>query len=429
MTGQPFPSVLSRQTSPTRFLGAATAFRARFTAFVARIAPLLSKCSSIWPEGARAMTIQQRYRQRVGDGLRWRAFATVALLALLVSTQLLFQPHLFEMWEPRDVALGWAEYLGQVAAIGAVLLVAVVAVEESPVTGGIARTLLLAAALVLPVLVLSGLFAWRYSGNWLPASPWQLLGESLKFSLLGAFAYGVRLLQRNAERANAEALALDESQRELERQAEESQLQLLQAQIEPHFLFNTLANVRRLYRRQPAAGAEAIDNLMVYLRAALPQVRRSESTLGDEFELAQAYLQLFRVRMGSRLRFVLDLPPELRQVPFPPMVLLTLAENAIKHGLAPADSGGTVRIMARVVDGTRLEISVADDGVGFGPSTSGSGVGLVNIRRQLAARYGDGARLTLEQATDGGVCARVTLPCHSGVARGVAPPLAAAVRA
>jgi sensor histidine kinase YesM len=327
--------------------------------------------------------------------------------------------------ELRDIAIGWAEYFGQVVAIGAVLLVSVVAVEESPVAQYCPR-LLLTTALVLRC---SCSAACSFGAGQLAAgAPWQVLGESLKFRS-GAFAYGVRALQRNAARVNSEALALNTSQRELERQAEESQLQLLQAQIEPHFLFNTLANVRRLYRRQPAAGAEAIDNLMVYLRAALPQVRRSESTLGDEFELAQAYLQLFRVRMGSRLRFVLDLPPELRQVPFPPMVLLTLAENAIKHGLAPADSGGTVRIMARVVDGTRLEISVADDGVGFGPSTSGSGVGLVNIRRQLAARYGDGARLTLEQATDGGVCARVTLPCHSGVARGVAPPLAAAVRA
>lgn len=371
------------------------------------------------------MTIQQSYWQRVGDGLRWPAFATVALLALLVSTQLLFQPHLFEMWEPRDIALAWAEYLGQVAAIGAVLLVAVVAVEQSSVTGRIARALLLAAALVLPVLVLSGLFAWRYSGNWLPAAPWQVVGESLKFSLLGAFAYGVRALQRNVSRVNAEALALDASQRELERQAEEAQLLLLQAQIEPHFLFNTLANVRRLYRQQPAAGAETIDNLMVYLRAALPQVRRSESTLGDEFELAQAYLQLFRVRMGSRLRFVLDLPPELRHVPFPPMVLVTLAENAIKHGLAPADSGGTVRIAARA-DRARLEVSVADDGVGFGPSTSGSGVGLVNIRRQLAARCGDGARLTLEEGPVSGVCARIVMPLAATAARSAPLRLAGA---
>lgn len=356
------------------------------------------------------------YWQRVRRTLGWRAFGVVVLLALAMSTQLLFQPHLFEMWELPDIALSWAEYLGQLSVIGAVLLVAVVAVEQLPLAGRTARVMLLGVALALPVLLLTCLFAWVYSGNWLPAAPSQVLGETLKFSLLGTFGYGVRALQRHAERAKAQALALDASQRELERQAEEAQLQLLQAQIEPHFLFNTLANVRRLYRRQPAAGAEVVDSLMVYLRAALPQVRRTESTLGDEFDLAQAYLQLFRVRMGARLRFTLDLPPELRPQPFPPVVLVTLAENAIKHGLAPADCGGTVRIAARLNE-RRLQVSVSDDGVGFdGASAGGSGVGLVNIRRQLAVRYGDEARLTLEDA-DPGVCARITLPRLAAVER------------
>jgi sensor histidine kinase YesM len=129
--------------------------------------------------------------------------------------------------------------------------------------------------------------------------------------------------------------------------------------------------------------------------------------LGDEFELVQAYLQLFKVRMGRRLRFTLDLAPELRPLPFPPMVLVTLAENAIKHGLAPADLGGTVDVAASR-NGTSLVVTVTDDGVGFGASAGGTGVGLVNIRRQLAARYGDGARLTLEQ--QGGVCARIVVP-------------------
>jgi sensor histidine kinase YesM len=373
------------------------------------------------------MAVEPSYWQRVGNGLRSRDFAIVALLALLVSTQLLFQPHLFEMWALPDIAQAWTEYFVQVAAIGVALLVAIVAVEQSWATGVAVRPLLLAAALVLPTLMLVGLFASYYSGSWPPAAPWQVLGETLKFSLLGAFAYAVRVLQRHAERANAEALALDAAQRALEHQTEEARLQLLQAQIEPHFLFNTLATVRRLYRQQPAAGAEAIDNLMVYLRAALPQVRRSEATLGDEFELVEAYLQLFRVRMGSRLRFVLDLPPALRAVPFPPMVLVTLAENAIKHGLAPADLGGTVHITARV-RGARLEVSVTDDGVGFGASAAGSGVGLVNIRRQLAARYGEHAGITLEQGTAGGVCARVTLPWQAAVAQGAPSRLARTVR-
>jgi sensor histidine kinase YesM len=368
------------------------------------------------------------YWQRVREGLTWRTFAATALLALLVSTQLLFQPHLFEMWELPDIAQAWGEYFGQVTSIGVALLAGIVAVEQVRTHSRVERAALLGCALLLPALLLVALFAWYYSGNWLPTAPWQVLGEALKFSALGAFAYGVRALQRHEERANAQALELEAAQRELERQAEEAQLQLLQAQIEPHFLFNTLANVRRLYRRRPEAGAEAVDNLMAYLRAALPQVRRTESTLADEFDLVQAYLQLFQVRMGSRLRFALDLPPALRGVAFPPMLLVTLAENAIKHGLAPTDLGGSVRIEARAGAG-RLEVSVADDGVGFGGAGSGgSGVGLINIRRQLAARYGDAARLVLEPGAAGGLRARVTLPWHGAAAHGGAPPRAAGAR-
>jgi sensor histidine kinase YesM len=366
------------------------------------------------------------YGQRVRQGLERRAFGAVAVLALLVSTQLLFQPHLFEMWELPDIAQAWGEYFVQVALIGVALLAAIVAVEQATPQSRAARAALLGGALLLPVLLLVALFGWYYSGNWLPASPWQLLGETLKFSALGAFAYGVRALERHAERADAQALALDTAQRELQRQAQAAQLQLLQAQIEPHFLFNTLANVRRLYRQRPVAGSEAIDNLMAYLRAALPQVRRTESTLAEEFDLVQAYLQLFRVRMGARLRFTLDLPPPLRGVPFPPMLLVTLAENAIKHGLAPSELGGSVRIAAQVA-GDRLEVSVADDGVGFGgASSSGSGVGLVNIRRQLAARYGQRARLVIEPAVSSGVNVRVTLPWPGPARPSAAAPRSAA---
>ncbi len=122
----------------------------------------------------------------------------------------------------------------------------------------------------------------------------------------------MRALRCHARSADDSARQLQASRQELERQAEEAQLQLSQAQIEPYFLFNTLANVRRLCRKDPRAGAEAIDNLMTYSRAALPQVRRTESTLGDEFELVQAYLQLFKVGMGRRLHFTLDIAPELK---------------------------------------------------------------------------------------------------------------------
>ena len=347
--------------------------------------------------------------QRFRAALSWRAFGTVGLLAWLVSTRILFQPDLFEMWELPDIAQGWATYFGELLVMGVLTWLSVAAVEQWRVRRPLLRGTLVVLAVVFPVLVVIWIIAWQYSGRWWPVAPWGVLGEVLKYSMFAGIVYAARALRRHAERANTQALALAAMQRELEREAAEAQLQLLQAQIEPHFLFNTLANVRQLYRKQPAAGAQTIDNLMVYLRAALPKVRRSESTLGDEFELARAYLQLFQVRMGPRLRFTLDLPAALRSLPFPPMVLVTLAENAIKHGLAPTDNGGAVHLAARR-SGKTLEVSVADDGVGFGPDSGGSGVGLVNIRRQLAARFGHGASLSLEQRDSGGVIAQVRLP-------------------
>lgn len=354
------------------------------------------------------------YWRQVRSELNVSVLGIAVGLALLISTQVLFQPHLFEMWELVDIVIGWARYFGEVLAITVAMVLAVAMAERSAIGQRPLQALLVVAALALPAQVLAVVFAWGYTGT-LPASPLSLFGEGLKYSLIGAFLLGVRAVHRRALRAADEARAAHAAHLELERQVDDAQLQLLQAQIEPHFLFNTLANVRRLYRKQPAAGAEAIDNLMVYLRAALPQLRRKTSTLGDEFELVRAYLQLFQVRMGERLHFTLDLPPLLRGVPFPPTVLVTLAENAIKHGIAPADLGGTIRIGAES-NGERVEVTVSDDGVGFGVGAGGNGTGLIHVRRQLAARYADAAQLTLEQAEAGGVRARILVPWISPTA-------------
>ena len=364
---------------------------------------------------ARLAAINSGYWRRVHFELNIVAVVGAVALALLISTQVLFQPHLFEMWDLLDIVASWARYFGEVLAVLATMVIAVAMVEHLAMKRRADRALLLVSALVLLPQLLLLVFAWGYTGTWAPASPLSIFGEGLKYSLLGAFVLGVRALHRRALRADEEARAAHAARLELERQVDDAQLQLLQAQIEPHFLFNTLANVRRLYRKRPAAGAEAIDNLMVYLRAALPQLRRTTSTLGEEFELVQAYLQLFKVRMGQRLHFTLDLPPSLRGVPFPPAVLITLAENAIKHGLAPADLGGAIDVAA-VRNGERIEVTVIDDGVGFGAGAGGSGTGLVNVRRQLAARYGDAAQLTLEQIEAGGVCARIVVPWTSAEA-------------
>ncbi|TAK51748.1 MAG: hypothetical protein EPO27_02260 [Betaproteobacteria bacterium] len=194
----------------------------------------------------------------------------------------------------------------------------------------------------------------------------------------------------------------------LEQQRQEARLRLLQAQIEPHFLFNTLSNIRRLCQTDAAAGRRMLAQLTRYLRAALPKFRVEEATLADEIEIVAAYLGLQKTRMGERLRFEIDVPPELRGVRVPPMMLATLVENAIKHGIAPLAEGGSIRVRAAAAAGA-LTLEVTDDGRGFAAG-SGSGVGLANIRARLNELHGGRAALLLEAAAPRGVVATITLP-------------------
>ena len=194
----------------------------------------------------------------------------------------------------------------------------------------------------------------------------------------------------------------------LEKQRSESRLRLLQAQIEPHFLFNTLSNIRRLCQNDAAGGRAMLGQLSRYLRAALPKIRENETTLGDEIELVSAYLGVQAIRMGERLQVVIRVPPALLAANVPPMMLATLVENAIKHGIAPLTEGGSIVVTASR-RGDALLLSVADTGKGFDAS-SGSGVGLANIRARLAALYGAAATLKLEANSPRGVIASLSLP-------------------
>jgi LytS/YehU family sensor histidine kinase len=229
-----------------------------------------------------------------------------------------------------------------------------------------------------------------------------------RYALLGGMLTIVGEFYRH-ETASIEAMQRAEVDRAtFEREMAEARLQVLQAQIEPHFLFNTLANVRRLYDKNPAAGDRMLENLMRYLEVALPRMRDDASTLGRDSELVDAFLRIQRIRMGERLTFSIDIPAALLAHSVPPMMLLTLAENAIKHGLNPSPEGGLLRVTARA-EADRLVLSVADTGVGFGPG-SGAGTGLANIRARLAAQFGDRASLALENNDLGGVTATIALP-------------------
>ena len=194
-------------------------------------------------------------------------------------------------------------------------------------------------------------------------------------------------------------------------------LTVLQAQVEPHFLFNTLASVHSLIRNDPARAEATLEALVDHLRATLPKLRAGvgspHSTLDMQLEVCRSYLDVMLVRMGSRLRYELHVPKVLREHPFPPFMLISLVENAVKHGIEPSAAGGCIQIHAAVARGdsepTSLEVSVQDDGVGLRPGLS-DGVGLVNLRAQLAAQFGALGRFSIGARPGGGVNATICLP-------------------
>ena len=225
---------------------------------------------------------------------------------------------------------------------------------------------------------------------------------------VGVVAATLLVYREREARAHANLRTSESTRYQLEKQVLEARLKLMQAQIEPHFLFNTLANVQHLVETNPPLAARTLESLIAYLRAALPQMREDGTTLGREIALAHAYLDIQQLRMGSRLQFSVELPNNLRSAIFPPMMLLTLVENAIKHGLDPLQQGGAINVAAELHDGV-LVVSVADTGQGL-LEASGIGVGLVNIRERLTALYGKAAKLELEENEPCGVLARISIP-------------------
>jgi LytS/YehU family sensor histidine kinase len=219
-------------------------------------------------------------------------------------------------------------------------------------------------------------------------------------------------LLKYRERRAAEALHNAEAERHvLEKQSIETELKLMQAQVEPHFLFNTLASVQYLTETDPPQATRLLGHLLAYLRAALPQLRTARTTLGQEIDLVTAYLSILRMRMGERLAFTIDVPDGLRAQPFPPVLLISVVENAITHGLEPLAEGGTLRIEGRMND-NRLVVAVVDTGRGLTGATShpGQGVGLANVRQRLAALFGPRGRFTLEEVAPHGARATIEIP-------------------
>ncbi len=200
-----------------------------------------------------------------------------------------------------------------------------------------------------------------------------------------------------------------------EKAAIKADLKRLQAQVEPHFLFNTLSTILSLIDTNPATGKTMLENLTGYLRTSLDRSRKKDSTIGQEMTMIRSYMEIFKLRMGDRFRYRFDIADEARSLPFPPMLIQPLVENALQHGIEPKVDGGQIRIRVSTSEKT-IRVVVSDTGIGM-PTSAGVGVGLTNIKDRLIALYGDHGKLTLEENHPTGLTAIIEVPhvadsCH-----------------
>jgi hypothetical protein len=275
------------------------------------------------------------------------------------------------------------------------------------------------AAVALEMWLTGGTLGSNEKGGGVFGSIVGIASDLVRYAFIGMVITGAWLYTRTeADHAAAIAQCAVDSAR-MDQQTAEARLSMLEAQIEPHFLFNTLAHVKRLYETDPAAGARMLRNLKAYLAVALPQMRATDATLGRELDHTMAYLDIQQIRMGRRLAYAIDVDDALRGARLPPLMLLTLVENAIKHGLTSVPAGGRIDVRARVETG-RLHVEVADTGGGFTRS-AGAGAGLANIRARLAAQFGHEASLTLAMNSPSGVVATIALPYLPAGAKARAP--------
>jgi two-component sensor histidine kinase len=350
----------------------------------------------------------QHALQRTWRALSLARFMAVILICVILSTQILFQPGLFDHWSIEQILEGWTYYVAEILFTGIAMLGGFAFAEGMTTSDGVTRIVALAIALSTSAALGYGLaIVVLYDPGFAPA-PAQFIGDTLRLATVGGAAALVCILRERALRAAQTMHATEVARQALAKQMLEARLQLMEAQIEPHFLFNTLANIQRLYETDGTSGEQLIQNFKVYLRAALPKMREAQSTLAREVDLASAYLEVLRARMGERLGVTINLPAELRERSFPPMMLITLVENAIKHGIHPSTHGGVVSVSARDNEG-RLTVEVADTGVGF-QGKSGKGVGLSNIRARLSILFGQRAELILAANEPSGVVATIAIP-------------------
>jgi len=237
------------------------------------------------------------------------------------------------------------------------------------------------------------------------------VGLSMLGLLLAPWAALGALVRQKDALARHQALAFELQRSELEREALDARLRLLQAQVAPHFLFNTLANVQALVDAGSPQAAAVLRSLVAYLRAAVPRLHEPATTLGQELQLVEAYLELMHMRIPDRLQFALHVDEAAAALRCPPMTLLTLVENAVRHGIDPSEEGGRIDVRVQR-HGDRCLVRVSDTGIGLRAASRGLGTGLSTLRERLQLAFGGTATLRVSAQASGGVCAELDFPAR-----------------
>ena len=329
-----------------------------------------------------------------------RQLALVVVVALVTAAVLLPMTH-----NP------YIEIAGESLFVGVMLLFAFTAAgawRQTEVPRWVAQVLAIAlAAMLSPLIVQMLTFGGDFSA--FLGSRGHVRGYFLVMVvavIVGTMiALGALYRERDAQ-VRAQALQFELERETLKRQAADARLSLMTAQIQPHFLLNTLANVQALMESGSPRAVPVFRALIDYLRAAVPHLQQGVATLKDEERLVRAYLELMHMRMPDRLTFATDIDPSLHGLRFPAMALLTLVENAIRHGIDPGCDGGRVEVGARRADAETVQLWVADTGVGLSPQ-AGEGTGLANLRARLKESFDDSARLELSEVAPHGLRADV----------------------
>jgi signal transduction histidine kinase len=341
----------------------------------------------------------------------WRRLRVVLATCLLVSLPIL-----------PDWHASYAVLLGRLLWIGFVALVVFGVLERWParLPGWIPRWALQVAAVAVAI-PFAAMTAYAFST---PANEhwWADTDRQVGFAfmtvlgMLSAPWIAMAALYRQVSgEARRQALAFELERSEYERSALDARLRQLQAQVQPHFLFNTLANVRELVDTGSTQASAVLGSLIAYLRASVPRLDDAGATLGQELELVRAYLEVMHMRMPDRLQFVLHADEGAAAVDCPPMAVLTLVENAIRHGIDPSEVGGRIEVRARLRGG-RCHVEVIDTGVGLAPAGEGAGTGLAHLRERLELAFDGDAQVRLTPLAPHGTCAEIEFPAATGSA-------------